>query len=934
MKVPDSSYRIQFTPDFDFGKAEEIIPYLKDLGISDIYASPVFKACPGSTHGYDVVDPTGINPEPGGEGALINLIKKARENGLGWIQDIVPNHMAVNSNNSWLMDVIENGPASRYYNYFDINWEHYYESINGRLLAPFLGNFYGEALDRGEISLALGPEVLTVRYYDIVFPLRLESYGTVLGPDLDRLKEYLDPNHPDFIKFIGAVQLLNNLPSHRQTDERYRQIEFGKRELWNIHENSDAVRKYIKHCLESFNGTPENPESFDRLDNLLGQQYFRLSFWKVATEEINYRRFFTINSLICMRLEDNKVFTHTHELIKKMIGEDLFTGLRIDHLDGLYDPSGYLKQLRELAPDTYIIAEKILEENEAIPREWPIQGTTGYDILNIINGLFCMKESKKDFHRIYARLIKQQESYPKLVAEKKRLIAERHLAGDIENLAHTMKRISSRDRHGNDIALPGLRRALVEMMAWFPLYRTYIESEQVRKTDRSFINEAYDKALGNNPGLAYELKFIRKFLLLQFSKSTGETERSEMLRFVMRFQQLTGPLMAKGFEDTALYIYNLLTSLNDVGGNPQSFGYDLGRFHEFCRIRAESFPATMNTLSTHDTKRGEDVRARINVLSEMPDKWDEQLKKWFKLNRYFRVRSQGKPRPDRNDEYLLYQTLIGTFPFDSESSEDYRGRIKEYVIKAVREAKIHTAWLKPDEDYENAFLRFVDNILTPGEKNLFLEDFLPFQKTIARYGIYNSLSQTLLKMTAPGVPDFYQGTELWDLRLVDPDNRRPVDYRKRRQFLDDIINRCDKDLPGLINDLLSNREDGRIKMFLIYRTLKFRRQNAELYQKGEYFPLETKGSEANRIIAFARRFENKWAVIVAPRFLSSLISENDVPVGNEVWKDTELVLPESSPSEWYNTLTDAKINGPGTVKIGDAMNHFPAALLIGEHHAG
>lgn len=933
MKIPEAVYRLQFSPSFDFERANDILDYLADLGISDIYASPIFKACAGSPHGYDVVDPTEVNPELGGEEALLTLISNAKKLDLGWVQDIVPNHMAINSQNRWLMDVIENGSGSRYYDHFDINWDHYYESINGRLLAPFLGSFYGEAIDRGEITLHIGPEGLSVKYYDVVFPLRLESYRKVLGPDLEEMKRFLEPNHPDLVGFIGAVEILDNLPPSHRVDERYRQISFGKRELWRIYRDSDPIKRYVDARLESFNGTPEKPDSFDLLDNLLAEQHFRLSFWKVATEEINYRRFFTINSLICMKLEDENVFDHTHELIKKLTDDKLFTGLRVDHLDGLYDPSRYLDHLRNITADSYIIVEKILETGEALPSDWRIQGTTGYDILNVINGLFIKGENKNEFHHIYARLIKQQEAYPKLVAEKKRLIAERHLAGDIENLAHTMKRISARDRHGNDIALPGLRRALIELMAWFPVYRTYIDAIGVDEIDRTHINEAYEKALVHSPGLAYELKFIRKFLLLHFRENADESEKAEILRFVMRFQQLTGPLMAKGFEDTALYIYNLFTSMNEVGGDPQKFGFDPGEFHEFCRSRAESAPAALNTLSTHDAKRGEDVRARINVLSEIPDRWDQELKLWMKINRNTRTRSLGKPLPDRNDEYLLYQTLIGTYPLDDESPEKYLNRIKEYVIKAVREAKVHTAWLKPDDEYENAFLKFVEKVLSPGDKNDFLEAFLPLQKKVAHYGIYNSLSQTLLKMTAPGIPDFYQGTELWDLNLVDPDNRRPVDYEKRRNLLDKIKSRETQDLPGLLNDLNDHPEDGRIKMYLIRRILKSRRENADLYLKGEYIPLEISGEFAELVVAFARKLGNKWAVTAIPRFLTSLISENDAPLGNDIWHSTEIILPENSPEQWINVLTDDKLSGRGTLKTGDTFSRFPVALLIGESHA-
>jgi len=931
MKIPESTYRLQFTPEFNFDKALTIIEYLADLGISHIYASPVFKAVPGSTHGYDIVDPTSVNDELGGMDGLDKLFQKCREKNIGWIQDIVPNHMAVHPENKWLMDVLEKGAGSEYFGFFDINWDHFYESINGRLLAPFLGAFYGETIDRGEIALKISQNGLTVNYYDVVFPLRIESYKTVLCEDCGEQIETLDRHHPDSIDLIGTVEILNNLPPEENPKERANQIAFGKKKLWDLYDKSESIKKYIDRRLELFNGNPDDPKSFDRLDRLLGEQHFRLSFWKVATEEINYRRFFTINSLICMKLGQEEVFHHTHKLVRELIESKKIDGIRIDHLDGLYDPGNYLERLREMSPDAYIIAEKIVEPEEIIPSSWNMEGLTGYESLNMINGLFCKRSSRGDFRRMYARIAKITTSYDKLVAEKKRLIAMQHLAGDVDNLAHSMKKIASRDRHGNDIALYGLRRAIIEMLAWFPVYRSYVNSETINSSDKSQIDEAHKKALENSPDLAYELRLIHNFLLLRFDTPLTEKEKADILRFVMRFQQLSGPLMAKGFEDTFLYLYNLLISLNEVGGSPEKFGFSREEFNTFCSQRTELYPHSLNTLTTHDTKRSEDVRARVNVLSEMPKEWNEKIKKWMKLNRSCKRRSHGSEIPDKNDEYLLYQTLIGTYPFNDNDTENYIRRIKDYVIKAVREAKIHTAWLKPDDRYENAFVEFVDKIFDKEKNSEFIEDFQTFQPKIAFYGIFNSLSQSLLKLTIPGVPDFYQGSEIWDLRLVDPDNRGPVDFDRRLSLLNSVKEYSQKNLNEFIKEALENSQDGRIKLYLIHETLNLRRRMADLYSKGEFMPLQNiTGSKEKNIIAFARRHKNQLAVTIVPRFLFSLVDPGQMPLGETIWSDTEIELPDIGSSKWYNVFTGEEINSERSINIATILNRFPVALLTGE----
>jgi (1->4)-alpha-D-glucan 1-alpha-D-glucosylmutase len=932
MRIPDAVYRIQFEPSFGFEDGLGLLDYLKNLGISDIYSSPVFKSRPGSPHGYDVVDPTAINEELGGENKLIELIHLARDKGLGWIQDIVPNHMAVDRQNTWLMDVLENGPESRYYRYFDIYWDHYYEGIKDRLLIPFLGAFYGETLEKGEIALDYTEEGFIVAYYDKKFPLRLESYRRILDKDIGSLEKSLGRDDPDFIEFLGAIQTLYNLPSNN-LDYRHRQIQFGKHKLREMYNRNDKIRGYVDTCLKKINGDSKNPRSFDSLDDILGEQFFRLSFWKVASEEINYRRFFTINDLISIRNESKEVFNHTHSLITRFVNEGLFTGLRIDHVDGLYDPYGYLSALRESAPDTYLVVEKILDAGELLPGEWPVQGNSGYDALNMINNLFCKRSNKTPFQQIYNRFTRGQSNFKELVAEKKRLIANHYLAGDIDNLAHTLKRISANNRHGNDIALFGLRRALVKIMSWFPVYRTYIRGNEISDSDRKYITEAVEKAISYSPDLSYELRFIEKFLLIQFDDLCDDKDRRKMADFSNRFQQITGPLMAKGFEDTVLYSYNRLLSLNEVGGNPERFGVEREQFHNFCITQMRQFPHSMVTLTTHDTKRSEDVRARINVLSEIPVIWNEKVKSWMKLNRGLKSRTRGREIPDKNDEYALYQTLIGSYPFTREELPGYIKRIKRYIIKAVREAKAHTAWIKPDEEYENGFVDFIDKILKPEEDTPFLKEFLPFQGESAFYGIFNSLSQTLIKLTIPGVPDFYQGSELWDLRLVDPDNRGPVDFKKRSEYLSSLKLTGSDAKPNLLEDLLNNAHDGRIKMYAIFNTLHFRRSAGQLFTDGNYIPLKVTGDKSDNVIAFCRNYNDMWALTIVPRFLTSLVSPDKQPLGKSVWGDTQIEIVENMPLKWRNIFTNATVDSNNVIYVGDILANFPVALLTGEPDA-
>jgi (1->4)-alpha-D-glucan 1-alpha-D-glucosylmutase len=928
--IPLSTYRLQFCPAFGFKEARETIDYLAELGISCIYASPIFKPRKGSTHGYDLIDSNQLNPELGAKEEYELLLSAVERFGLSWLQDIVPNHMAFAGENQFLLDVLENGPSSRYFHFFDIDWNHPDEGFRGRLLAPFLGKYYGVSLLAGEIRLRYDEAGFSVRYYDLTFPVKIESYAAILTHRLGLLKRKLGRSSPDFLKLLGilgVLYVLKNFSSTESSSERYDQINLVKVLLWELYTRNPEISRFVDDNLTAFNGTPGDPVSMRLLQNLLLEQFYRLSFWKVATEEINYRRFFNINELISLRMEDLSVLDHTHSLVFKLIQEGKITGLRVDHVDGLFDPTLYLWTVRGKAADIYMVVEKILAPDEEIPDFWPVQGTTGYDFMNLVNGIFCEQKNERAFDRIYAGFSGLSTPVEELVFQMKNLIAEKHMAGDVENLALLIKNISNRYSLGSDITLNGLRSSIKQIMAMFPVYRTYLDKDSFRWRDRIFVHQAVKRVKDKNPDFLYELSFIEELLLPEFGEQLSGEERDEWLKTVMRFQQFTGPLMAKGVEDTVLYVYNRLISLNEVGAEPSRFGFPVRAFHDFNGNAVRRHPHSMKATCTHDTKRGEDVRARINVISELPREWASSLKTWSRLNRKHKQRVGETEAPDANIEYFLYQTLIGALPFGDYDHEDFLGRIEQYILKAAREAKAHTSWLRPSTEYENALTTFVEAILNPARANPFLQAFLPFQHKIALYGIWNSLSQTLLKIACPGVPDFYQGTELWDLSLVDPDNRRPVDFELRGRLLNEIIGR-DGELASLIQELLDSREDGRIKLFTIHRALGARRKHPRLFLDGSYEPLRTAGTFRSQVVCFARRHEDCWAIVAAPRLLTKVVKPPVAPLGPDVWRDTRIQIPKKAPSTWVNVFTGELREDKRSLPVGEIFKRFPLALFI------
>ncbi len=922
MRIPDATYRIQFTPAFGFTQARAILDYLQDLGISDLYASPIFHARSGSNHGYDVVDPNALNPELGTAESFIDLSDEIRRKKMGWLQDIVPNHMAFDHANPYLVDVLENGPASRYHHFFDIAWDHFYDILHNRLLAPFLGSFYGEALENGEMRLVYDQEGFSVNYFNLRFALSIESYRRLLTPCLEALRDELGEESSDYIQLLGVLYVLETLRTREGDLDRYNQIKFIKNTLWNLYGKNRSIRKKVDGIVTLHNGAPGDKESFTPLDTCLSEQNFRLSFWKVASEEINYRRFFSINDLISLRAEREEVFAETHQLVLRLTREGRFTGLRIDHIDGLCDPAGYLQRLREELGEIYLVVEKIVEPEEPLP-SWPVEGTTGYEFMNRVCGVLCRKKNQRAFSRLYASFTGYDEDYEDLVYEKKKLMVERHMTGDINNLAHLLKDIAGRHRYGSDITMYGLRRSLIEIMAFFPAYRSYFRPGEGREADRKFVRRAIQLAQEKNPGLANEFRYLQKILLLDFDDFLPEEEKSQWLQFIMRFQQFTGPLMAKGFEDTLLYVFNRLLSLNEVGGSPDRFGFTLQEFHAYQKRRCAEWPNALSATATHDTKRGEDVRARLNVLSEMPQEWSRQIKSWSRINRAHKGRIGRRKMPSANDEYFLYQTLLGTWPFGDFDRGIYLARLREYAVKAVREAKVHTAWIKPDLEYEQTYLDFIEKVVAD---EAFLAEFVPFQRRIARFGIVNSLAQSLIKMAAPGVPDIYQGTEMWDFSLVDPDNRRPVDFEFRRGALAQLHSGAETDLGALLKELLEQPDEGRIKLFVLWRSLSLRSRLREVFQKGDYLPLAARGARAEHVIAFRRSLEERQVIALAPRFPATLSPEGEWPLG-DIWAQSTLLLPQECAGRWRDAFTQREHTVTDHLPIDEALKLFPVALL-------
>ncbi len=977
IRWPVSCYRLQFNKGFTFRDAEHVLPYLKRLGITDIYSSPYFRATPGSTHGYDITDYSSLNPELGSEDDFINFSDTLRSLGMGLIMDIVPNHMSIASaTNPWWRDLLENGPASPHAEHFDIDWKPIKKELEGKVIVPVLGGQYGEVLESCGLRLAYKNEGFSVRYFEHDFPIDPSTLNQILEHAQALLKEAGRGGGADLLELQSVITAVSNLPDRYElatdkVEERYREKEIIKRRIAALNENSEAFRRALEKTVHAFNGTEGSPESFEMLDRLLGSQLYRLAFWQVATEEINYRRFFDINDLAAVRNERPTTFDQSHALVLRHIAEGRITGLRVDHPDGLYDPDSYFSRLQkycfihmvlgragETAPSRetiealselyeaekenspsiidsfYIIGEKILVGSERIPRHWPISGTTGYSFMNSAGGLFVDTMNLKSFTEVYQRFIRRKDDFHHLLHQKKKLIMDSFMAGEINVLGRALDIISEQDRRFRDFTLNSLVEAIMETIACFPVYRTYANDSGITDRDSGYMASAIAKAARLRRDLPSSLfEFLHHVLTLNYPVEYPESRKRQWLEFTMRFQQITGPVMAKGLEDTVFYSYNRLVSLNEVGGNPNQFGTIRKAFHGENIERLKHWPGSLTATSTHDHKRSEDVRARISVLSEMPGAWRDHLMRWGRMNRKFKTKRDDTLLPDRNDEYLLYQILLGAWPHDGLTKDDigmegFGSRIKRYMTKAAREAKTFTTWISPDTEYEDALESFIDSILASED---FTGSFADIQQTVSFYGMLNSLSQTLLKITSPGVPDFYQGTEVWNLTLVDPDNRLPVDYERLEHMLRDV-----EDSPeGFLESMLQNPDDGRIKLYLTREVLTYRFENKDLFLEGSYTPLEVSGTRGRHIVAFARSLDSSTAIVIVPRLMTQVIAEGELPVG-PCWENTRVVLPEGMlVKRFRNILTGEYLHSQGTegskpfIFVQDALATLPACLLEG-----
>jgi (1->4)-alpha-D-glucan 1-alpha-D-glucosylmutase len=970
---PLSTYRFQFHAGFRFENARQLVGYLHALGVSHVYSSPILKARVGSMHGYDITDHNQINPEIGSYEELQDLVQELKNYGMGQILDFVPNHMGIGlGTNPWWWDVLSNGRASEFAEFFDLDWDPLKPELHNKLLLPILGDQYGAELEAGHIKLVMDENGLHVEYYDKLLPLDPQTIPMIF--------ESMAQEAPQELR--NLLSGLRNLPSHNATEgdpvrQRRRAVPSLTQAFKELLAKSPEVRQFIEAAITQANGRPNDPRSFDLLHRILEAQVYRLANWRVSGEEINYRRFFDVNDLIGLSMENPRVFAATHQLIRHLLADDMIQGLRIDHCDGLLNPRQYMIRLQMLYAASqcsgptphpplaengielemqqvfgqhdwmnqraflYTVVEKILEPGEDLPREWPVDGTSGYDFTTLVNGIFIDRRNERPFTNLYQRFTGTSYDVDALIYNSKKLIMHASLASEVNVLAHMLDEISVTDRYARDFTRKALRDVIRETIACFPVYRTYIDERgEMTERDRAHINEAIVRAKRRNPDKApASFDFLRDILLLTHKNTDNQSDiYRKKLYFTLKFQQLTGPVMAKGLEDTAFYVYNRFISVNEVGGSPKQFGITVDEFHTGNLKRAESWPYSMLATSTHDTKRSEDVRARLNVLSEMPKTWSAQALKWRRANRRRkRMLTDGRQVPDQNEEYLLYQTLIGSWPFTFTAEQDraeYIERIKQYMSKAVHEAKVNLSWINDDPVYVEALQQFIEKILQPptdARPDPFLDEVQAFMPAMEFFGAINSIAQRLLLITSPGNPDIYQGEELWDFSLVDPDNRRPVDYTLRQRLLTELDHRAEAgNLPELCAELLDHYQDGRIKMWTTMQATRLRRDRRDLFHVGRYHPLQARGSKQQHVVAFAREHNNQVAIIAAPR-LSYTLAKGDLRAPlNELWENTELPVTSHTAEFLENVFTGERIrvSPERTLLCRELFAHFPVALLV------
>jgi (1->4)-alpha-D-glucan 1-alpha-D-glucosylmutase len=941
-RIPTCTYRLQFNLWFTFSQARKIVSYLHALGVSDVYASPYFQASPDSLHGYDITDHNKLNAAIGPRADYDAWIAELHAHSMGQILDFVPNHVGIaDSRNEWWMDVLENGPSSSYAPYFDIDWQPRKFDLRDKVLLPILSDQYGRVLERGELQVRFEEGTFYLLYGERRLPIAPGTYRYVLEIALQNLADQKDEDF--YAELQSILTALEYLPKRTETDpkriaERLREKGIIKRRLERRCAEAPQVQQAIEKALAQINGKAGDPRSFDLLDELLNAQSYRLAFWRVAAEEINYRRFFDVNDLAAIRVELPKVFDAVHRLTLDLVSAGAVTGLRIDHPDGLYLPREYFEKLQQRCSKAlgiglpkdgraiYMLAEKILTGSETLPKEWPVHGTTGYDFANEVTQLLVDSSAETAITRTFHRFIGHSVPFGHLLYAKKLQVMKLALANDVDVLGNMLDRLSEQNRWYRDFTLEALSRTVRETIACFPVYRTYVAADQpVNDEDRQTIERAIAAAKRRNPGMDESIfNYLRDVLLFRFPPNLNAAERAAHTHFVLKFQQTTGPIMAKGLEDTVFYIYNRLTALNEVAGEPQQFGSSVETLHERNLDRQRNWPASLLTASTHDTKRSEDVRARIVAISEIPELWRRSLQRWRAVNRRWKRMINDSEAPDANEEYLLYQTLLGTWPVQANGEPEslpvpeYIERIQAYMAKALHEANINTSWIQPNEEWDTAMRDFIAKVLKSSPRNKFFPIFLPVAQEIARLGAINSLTQTLLKLTSPGVPDIYQGNEIWDYSLVDPDNRRPVDYQLRQRMLDGLAT-------ARPDELMPTWPDGRIKMCLTQRVLRFRREHPDLFERGEYLPVQASGTFAECCVGFIRQLRDKWIAVITPRLSSHV---GFPPIG-ELWKDTIIEFPETvSLEDAHDLFTCHPLQLRGRqANLADALSVLPFAVI-------
>jgi (1->4)-alpha-D-glucan 1-alpha-D-glucosylmutase len=980
VRVPRATYRLQVNKNFPFKDVADLAEYLQALGIEDVYTSPIFEARPGSLHGYDVTNQNQLNTDDGGEPAFRLLAEELKRRRMGLMLDIVPNHMGVGNETPWWQDVLENGRSSRYANYFDIDWEPLKPAMRGKLLLPILGASYGEELESGNIHLCFENCAFHICYFDhrlpvspSSVPLIFSSAAGVSSPDKLELASGLPQ------EFRTLLQELAHVPPHDTTEEtlgalRREHLAILKPRLqkWLCQE---GIRTHVQQALTRTQGIPGDASSFDRLHRLLEVQPYRLAHWRVSGDEINYRRFFDVNDLAGLRMENPEVFATTHQLIRRLLAEGHVTGLRIDHCDGLLDPRQYLIRLQKLAlaanccgstplppialngieqsvrtqlrgvtwdpskTAVYTLVEKILAPRESLPPSWPVCGTTGYDFIYQTIHLFLQQKSERKLTQTYERFAPEIPEPEDVVYEKKLLVMNTTLSNEVSTLTNLLSHLAASDRRARDFTTKVLAAIIRETIACMPVYRTYIDDRgKYTDQDKACIRYAISVAKRRNPNIsATAFDFLRETLLLN-NKAEGAEESltNPQLYFALKFQQLSGPVMAKGVEDTAFYVYNRFIAANEVGGSLRTFGIDLEEFHKESSGRANSFPQAMLASTTHDTKRSEDVRARLSVLTEMPRDWALAVRQWQRINRRHSVTLEdGRRVPSGNEEYFFYQTVAGTWPLGltpGKKHEEYFERIQQYMIKSGNEAKVNMSWINPDPAYADALQQFVKQALSldTAERGFpaAVEQFLG---PVAFFGAINSLSQTLLKLASPGVPDFYQGTELWDFSLVDPDNRRPVDYALRKSYLRQLQRDSENgtSLSDLCRQLLNSWQDGRLKLWTIYRALQLRSRSPELFRDGSYLPLYALGPLREHAVAFMRAHQSSNVLAVVPRFAYSLMGARPTAPLGSVWGNARLQLQETARHPLRNVFTGEIVtpDADGFLLLRDLLANFPVGLF-------